>query len=133
MLKLGGVVIEFVRSVCAVAILYLTVSLSQMATSVCHRDPRTLDQRRADALVALAEGRGLACACGQSDCPTPPAEDPAGPRFVINVIAGEDTVKGSSEQPGYLEGYGVIDAEQVRDLAQGAALRQLAEPEVTDA
>ena len=39
-------------------------------------------------------------------------------RTVINVIASEDTVNGNSEQPGYLEGYGVIDAEQVRQLAK---------------
>ncbi|MDT5010973.1 MAG: hypothetical protein QOH57_2590, partial [Mycobacterium sp.] len=55
-----------------------------------------------------------------------------GSRFVINVIASEDTLKGSSAQPGYLQGYGVIDAEQVRDLAPTAALRQLTEPEVPD-
>ena len=39
-------------------------------------------------------------------------------RTVINVIATEDTVTGHSAQPGYLEGYGVIDAEHVRQLAE---------------
>lgn len=111
--------------------------LSQMATSVCRGDSRTIEQRRIDAFVALAEGRGLACDCGQPDCPTTPGDDPAESRFVINVIAGQDTLTGDPdqpgyEQPGYLEGYGVIDAEQVRELAETARLRQLTEPEVTD-
>jgi len=92
-----------------------------MATSVCGKDSRTIAQRRADALAALLQGRALACDCGQSDCPTRGADVEAarsGVRTVINVIASEDTVTGNSEQPGYLEGYGVIDAEQVRQLAK---------------
>jgi hypothetical protein len=47
---------------------------------------------------------------------------------VINVIASQETVTGCSDQPGYLEGYGVIDAEQVRRLAESAVLRLLSEP-----
>ena len=109
--------------------------LSQMATSVCSGDSRTIEQRRADALLALGEGRELACNCGEPDCPArnadPQAAAPA--CFVINVIASEDTVSGASDQPGYLEGYGVIDAEQVRQLAESATLRPLAEPVVSDA
>ena len=95
--------------------------LSEMATSVCGKDSRTIAQRRADALTALCAGRALACDCGQPDCPTRGSDTevpPSGVRTVINVIASEDTVNGNSEQPGYLEGYGVIDAEQVRQLAE---------------
>jgi hypothetical protein len=40
---------------------------------------------------------------------------------VVNVVASEQTVCAESSQPGYLEGYGVIDAEQVRELASAAA------------
>jgi Domain of unknown function (DUF222) len=108
--------------------------LCQLATSVCTQDSRTIAQRRADALIALAEGRALGCDCGQSDCPTP-AEQTAqlagGPRTVINVIASADTVTGKGDQPGYLPGYGVIDAEHVRRLAATAALRPLQCPTVT--
>jgi hypothetical protein len=109
--------------------------LSRLATSVCAKDPRTIAQRRADALTALTEGRGLACGCGQSDCPARATDDqPAGPvRTVINVIASEATVLGASRQPGYLEGYGVIDAEQVRELAELAALQMVEQPVVTPA
>jgi hypothetical protein len=41
---------------------------------------------------------------------------------VITVIASDQTVHANGARPGYLEGYGVIDAEQVRDLAAAASL-----------
>lgn len=101
--------------------------LSQLATQVCPADPRTMDQRRADALAALAQGRRLACTCGQPDCPTKAGDDEAPPdrggaQVVINVVASDHTVYGDSSQPGYLQGYGVIDAEQVRALAAAASV-----------
>lgn len=98
--------------------------LSQLARQVCAADPRTMDQRRADALAALTQGRGLACRCGRPDCPATASdsEQKSGDvRVVINVVASEPTVYGNSDRPGYLEGYGVIDAEQVRELAATAA------------
>jgi hypothetical protein len=108
--------------------------LSEMATSVCAKDSRTMAQRRADALTALVEGRALACDCGQVDCPSRVTESDApagGVRTVINVIATEATVTGESDQPGYLEGYGVIDAEHVRELADTATIRPVECPMVT--
>ncbi|WP_459983664.1 HNH endonuclease signature motif containing protein, partial [Mycobacterium avium] len=100
--------------------------LSQLAKQVCPADPRTLDQRRADALAALAEGRRLPCACGQPDCPARTgnqnADDRTGARVVINVVASDRTVYADGAEPGYLEGYGVIDADQVRRLAAAAHL-----------
>ena len=101
--------------------------LSQLAKQVCPDDPRTLDQRRADALAALTQGRRLACAYGQPSCPTRSSAEDAerdrgGAQVVINVIATDQTVHANSSQPGYLEGYGVIDAEQVRELAAAASL-----------
>ena len=50
---------------------------------------------------------------------------------MINVIAREATVTGNSQQPGYLEGYGVIDAEQVRELAETSTRLPLAVPTST--
>jgi Domain of unknown function (DUF222) len=101
--------------------------LSELGKQVCPADPRTMDQRRADALAALTQGRRLACACGGPDCPTRagdgnPEPDRGGAQVVINVIASEHTVYGNGAQPGYLEGYGVIDAEQVRRLAAAASV-----------
>jgi hypothetical protein len=118
---------EIYGSVAAAAATAFDRRLSQLAAQVCAADQRTLDQRRADALDALTQGRNLACACGQSDCPTRAEgvgteRDGGGARVVINVVASEQTVHGNGTQPGYLEGYGVIDAEQVRDLVATAAL-----------
>jgi hypothetical protein len=107
--------------------------LSELAKAVCPNDPRTMAQRRADALKALSDGRWLACACGAGDCPN--RSDHAAPatRLVLNVIAGQQTVIGGGSQPGYIEGYGVIDADKVRELARDATLRLLNEPSVSPA
>ena len=44
--------------------------LDALAATVCDADPRTVDQRRADALGALANGADrLACRCGQPRLP----------------------------------------------------------------
>jgi hypothetical protein len=101
-------------------------TLSQMANAVCANDSRTIVQRRTDAVTALCERRDLACDCGRSDCPSRANEsEPASSTVatVLNVIATEATVTGDSDQPGYLEGYGVIDADQVRELAATATIR----------
>jgi hypothetical protein len=105
--------------------------LSQLANEVCTGDPRTMDQRRADALGALAQGRTLACACGQPECSSKVGDGSAqrsGVAVVINVVATDQTVHGNSDRPGYLEGYGVIDAEQVRELAVAAASLRIVDP-----
>ena len=118
---------EIYGTVAATAATAFDRRLSQLAKQVCSADPRTMDQRRADALTALTQGRGLACACGQPDCPTRAEGDttervPGAARFVINVVASEETVYSGSDAPGYLDGYGVIDAEQVRRLADAASV-----------
>lgn len=107
--------------------------LSQLAMSVCAKDPRTVKQRRADAVTALMEGQRLPCACGTPDCPANTTEVPAPPvaRPVINVIASECTLTGESDQPGYVEGFGVVDADQVRELAVDASWRMVDRPQVT--
>ena len=64
--------------------------LDAMSRAVCDGDPRTLDQRRADALGALANGADhLPCACGASDCPA--AGRPAN-AVVINVITEQHSL-----------------------------------------
>jgi hypothetical protein len=62
--------------------------LTQLAHDVCPGDPRTLAQRRADALGALAAGaETLACACGTPECPTGTDPDPRAAAVVIHVVA----------------------------------------------
>ncbi|WP_425461687.1 DUF222 domain-containing protein [Mycobacterium pseudokansasii] len=103
--------------------------LSHLATAVCRDDPRTLAQRRADALGALTAGGPLACRCGSSDCPARRggAQAPTGAQVLLNVVATADTLSGKSQQPGYVEGYGVIDADLVRELATSATRRLIAD------
>jgi len=60
--------------------------LSALAHTVCEDDPRTVEQRRADALGALAAGHTvLACACGSSECGAAGKESP--PAVVVHVVA----------------------------------------------
>ena len=64
--------------------------LTALAHTVCDNDPRTIDQRRADALGALAAGHtALACACGLPDCP---AESPSTTSVVVHVVAEADAL-----------------------------------------
>lgn len=102
--------------------------LDAMASGVCRDDPRSKDQRRADALMAMASGRTrLACRCGAADCPHRGPETPA-PRVVINVIAEQATLEGRSNDPGYLPGYGAVPAALLREQAPTADVRLVTLP-----
>jgi hypothetical protein len=60
--------------------------LSALARTVCDDDPRTVEQRRADALGALAAGQTvLVCACGVAQCPA--AGNDSVPAVVVHVVA----------------------------------------------
>jgi Domain of unknown function (DUF222) len=64
--------------------------LTQMAHGVCDDDPRTIAQRRADALGALAAGaERLACGCGNAACPAAVDVDQRATSVVIHVVAEE--------------------------------------------
>jgi hypothetical protein len=64
--------------------------LEAMAAAVCKADPRTLEQRRADALGALGHGaEQLSCGCGDPDCP---AADTQPSTVAVHVIAGHDSL-----------------------------------------
>jgi Domain of unknown function (DUF222) len=61
--------------------------LIELARTVCAHDPRTVAQRRADALGALAAGAAtLACGCGAENCPAASAA-PRPSNVVIHVVA----------------------------------------------
>lgn len=67
--------------------------LMQLAHCVCDDDPRTLAQRRADALGALAAGaESLACACGSINCPAAGDTDARATNVVVHVVAEAATV-----------------------------------------
>ena len=61
--------------------------LMEMAHGVCDDDPRTMAQRRADAMGALAAGaERLACTCGDPQCPSAGSDGRAA-NVVIHVVA----------------------------------------------
>ena len=64
--------------------------LKEMAHGVCDDDPRTISQRRADAMGALAAGSDrLACQCGSPECPSA-ADDGRAGSVVIHVVTDVD-------------------------------------------
>jgi hypothetical protein len=102
--------------------------LDALAATVCADDPRTRNQRRADALGALAAGTDrLRCRCGQPQCPAATARVPSA--VVIHVLAEQATVDGTAQAPGSLIGSdALIPAELIAELAGSAKLRPLSHP-----
>ncbi|MFF0818290.1 DUF222 domain-containing protein [Rhodococcus sp. NPDC003318] len=73
----------------------VAMRLRRMRFEVCGNDPRTFAQRRADALVALADGSGrLRCLCGRADCAqtvsvtSPAPGGPSGDSVAVAATAG---------------------------------------------
>jgi len=101
--------------------------LTALAATVCEHDPRDRQQRRADALGALAAGADrLGCRCGRRDCAA--GTRPAGP-VVIHVIAEQATLDGRSTVPGSeVNADGLIPPELVAELAKSAKLEALTHP-----
>ena len=102
--------------------------LDALAATVCDNDPRTKEQRRADATGPLARGEAqLACQCGLAHCPAA-AQRAAVDAAVIHVLAEQATVEGTSDAPGYLPGFGILPAESVREVAATAQLKPVRIP-----
>ena len=102
--------------------------LNALAGTVCAHDPRTREQRRADALGALAAGADrLGCRCGRTDC-TAGQRPPAAP-VIIHVIAEHATLNATNLAPGsQVSADGLITAEMMAELAQSARLMPLIHP-----
>ena len=74
--------------------------LEAMARAVCDNDPRTLDQRRSDALGALGHGVDrLSCQCGDPDCDAAGVPPSA---VIVHVVAREESL--SDDTPAQLDG-----------------------------
>ncbi|OBG04447.1 HNH endonuclease signature motif containing protein [Mycolicibacter sinensis] len=102
--------------------------LSELAATVCKSDPRTKDQRRADALRALTAGAAtMACECGSPECPAATGDAPVG-AVMIHVMAEQATLEGRSQAPGYVPGFGGLSAEAVRQVAKSAKVRTVRHP-----
>jgi len=82
--------------------------LRRMAKAVCANDPRTLDQRMADAAEALAaDADHLQCQCGSDTCPAA-ADDGVASRFVVHIY-GEAGVLDGQPDP-LIHGDGTVPA-----------------------
>ena len=121
--------------------------LMQMAHGVCDEDPRTIAQRRADALGALAAGSDrLACTCGAPACPAS-EDDARAASVVIHVVtdadvgnlaadpalSGQDTGSADASPPrrsAMLTGRGgIVPTPLLAELiASGATVRHLRRP-----
>ncbi len=75
--------------------------LAAMARAVCAADPRTVGQRRAEAMAAVFAGADrIACQCGQPDCRTPSVAT-LKDSVVIHVVADRAAVdRAAVEQTG---------------------------------
>ena len=105
--------------------------LAALAATVCEHDPRTTNQRRADACGPLARGEAtLACECGREDCAAGDLRA-AATTAVIHVLAEHATLDATSDTPGYLPGFGILPAETVRQLAATATLTPVPIPTQT--
>jgi len=108
--------------------LALDQRLTALAATVCEHDPRSREERRADALGALAAGADrVGCRCGRRDCAagTRPAASPV----TIHVIAEHTTLTGEGSAPGSIvRADGLITAELVAELAKSAKLVPLVHP-----
>lgn len=103
-------------------------ALEALAATVCEHDPRSREQRRADAMGALAvRADRLGCRCGRTDCTA--GGRPAATPVVVHLIAERATVDGTGGEPGWLvEADGLIPAEMVAQLAKSAKLVGLVHP-----
>ncbi|WAC93713.1 HNH endonuclease signature motif containing protein [Mycobacterium sp. Aquia_213] len=122
--------------------------LLQMAHEVCDDDPRTLAQRRADALGVLAAGgQRLACGCDNAECGAGVQRDERAAGVVVHVVAeasalgDEPDVHMSGEMPSQaategdnrpsalITGGGTVPSPRLADLIRnGAKVRPVRHP-----
>ncbi len=123
--------------------------LMEMAHGVCDDDPRTIAQRRADALGALAAGADrLACSCGSPQCSSG-GNDGRASRVVIHVVTEtsalhaqpDPLMNGRDREPepesdrpakppaGLILGGGIVPTPLLAELiGSGATVRQVRPP-----
>ncbi len=100
--------------------------LDGLAGTVCEHDPRSSDQRRADALGALAGGaQRLGCRCGRTDCP---AGGRAAPGAAVMHLIAEQRTAGGQALGSQVCADGLIAPELVAELAATATLVPLIHP-----
>ncbi|MDT5015033.1 MAG: hypothetical protein QOD39_1193, partial [Mycobacterium sp.] len=111
--------------------------VSAMAREVCDNDPRTLKERRADALGALGNGNEhLACRCGSDTCPAAAVTQSS--NVVVHVLADQSTIEAATApthdkkpSPAVIVGGGIVPAPLLnRVIRGGAKVRPIPMPSV---
>ncbi len=113
----------------------LNKRVSQMAAGVCNDDPRSLGERRADALGALANGnQHLACACGSSRCPVAAGQPPSKSSVVVHIMTDQFALDAAKKQlkperasggvdqgTSIIPGYGILPTPMLAELLRNGA------------
>ncbi|MCK0440847.1 13E12 repeat family protein [Gordonia alkaliphila] len=99
-------------------------AVNALAESVCPADPRPLGVRRSAAATARLRRLPFECGCpDKSTCTAHLDEDALSERqarVVIHAVCQKSTLDGADDEPGYLDGHGVIGADHVREMARRA-------------
>lgn len=104
--------------------------LRELAGTVCRDDGRTFDQRKADGLMALVDGAAaLRCACSDPACKFKGAPLTTARKTLVHLIMLGSTLAGLDEEPGYLDGHGIVDADHAREIAEGADIMPVRLPD----
>jgi hypothetical protein len=102
--------------------------IAQMVQGVCDDDPRTMGERRSDAVGAILTGNShLACQCGSNTCPA--ADAPTSSNVVIRVLADQSTIDAATASvdhvvtppPALIVGEGVVPTPLLAQLIRGGA------------
>ena len=118
--------------------------VEEMARSVCDNDPRTLAERRADALTALGARTELICACGEADCGIGDSATKPAKNAVVYVVADEKSVDAATTEaapsepassapqcqapPAYVFGGGVLPTALLAATLERATIREVRHP-----
>jgi Domain of unknown function (DUF222) len=124
-------------------------NVEAMTHRVCDADPRSMDQRRAHALAARANGTAFACRCADPDCcGGVPGAAPAA-NAVVYVVADENTLDAATAphadtkpqlepehrespparpKPAYLFGAGIMPTALLGAVVERARIRQVRHP-----
>ena len=119
-------------------------SVAELAHTVCADDPRSINERRADALTALATRTDLACGCGQPDCAAGDSDTKPANNVVVYVVADEKSVDAATAEaasgaststpapcqtpPAYVFGAGVLPTALLAATMARATIRHVRHP-----
>ena len=103
--------------------------VEQVARSVCEDDPRTVGERRSEALAAVSVGiTALACRCGNADCPAAGREATAPVPVVIHVVADAATVEAATAESAEADVEDVSAQAVAPDVGDRARRAELSKP-----